>query len=266
MTTTSRAVCGNRISMFEIKSRYDGRTIFVANIGDAEGLTEGRRLGRAVVMACDAWVSLRDADLRYADLRDADLGGADLRGADLRGADLRGADLGGAYLRDADLRYADLRGAYLRGADLRGAYLRGADLGGAYLRGADLGGADLRGAYLRGADLRGAYLRGADLGGADLDGADLGGADLDGTCIYDHKLAAGESLVFLGYPNGWPAITYLTDKREQRVHVGCRDFTIAEGRAYWKGKGERREVLAALNYAKEIGRVRGWKKRRSKAA
>jgi len=143
---------------------------------------------------------------------------------------LRGADLRGAYLRGADLRGADLRGAYLRGADLRGAYLRGA--------------------YLRGADLRGAYLRGADLGGADLRGADLRGAYLRGA-----DLAAQ-----LGQPNGWHAWTYVSKEGAQRVAVGCRDFTFEEGRAYWAGKEDRREVLAALDYAEAIGKLRGWTK------
>ena len=113
------------------------------------------------------------------------------------------------------------------------AYLRGADL-----RGADLGGAYLRGAYLRGADLGEAYLRGADLRGADLGEA---------------YLAAQ-----LGGPNGWSAWTYVSKEGEQRVRVGCRDYTIAEGRDYWKEKTNRAEVMAALDYAEAIGKLRGW--------
>ena len=106
-----------------------------------------------------------------------------------------------------------------------------------------LGGADLGGAHLRGADLRGASLRGADLRGAYLRGADLGGADL---------------AAHIGQPNGWYAFTYCT-QGEQRVQVGCRNFNIAEGREYWANKPDRREVLAALDYAEAIGRIRGWK-------
>jgi len=45
---------------------------------------------------------------------------------------------------------------------------------------------------------------------------------------------------------------------EQRVRVGCRDKTLAEGRAYWAGKDDRREVLAALDYAEAIAKLRGW--------
>ena len=133
-------------------------------------------------------------------------------------------DLGGANLRGADLRGADLGGADLRGADLGGAYLRGADLGGAALGGADLGG--------------------ADLGGANLGGADLGGADL---------------MAQLGQPDSWSAWTYVSKDGLQRIRVGCRDFSLTEGRAYWVGKDNRREVLAALDYAEAIGKLRGWK-------
>ena len=151
-----------------------------------------------------------------------------LRGADLSGADLSEADLSEADLRGADLREADLSEADLSEADLSGADLRGADLSGAYLRGADLSGADLREAYLSGA-----YLREADLSEADL-------------------------AAQLGQPNGWHAWTYVSKEGEQRVRVGCQDFTIADGRAYWNGKENRREVMAALDYAESIGKLRAW--------
>ena len=122
-----------------------------------------------------------------------------------------------------------------------------------FKNGAGLSGAYLSGAYLRGADLRDANLSGADLSGADLSGANLGGADLG-----EYKLAAGNSLTMLGMPDSWYAFTYLTDSTEQRIHVGCRDFTLAKARTYWAGKPNRREVLAAVDYAEAIGRVRGW--------
>ena len=114
----------------------------------------------------------------------------------------------------------------------------------AYLRGADLGGAYLVGAYLVGANLRGANLRGADLGGADLGGANLVGADL---------------AAHIGQPDGWNAWTYYDTKaKEQRVQVGCRNYTLEEGRKYWAKKENRREVLAALDFAEAIGKIRGW--------
>ena len=107
--------------------------------------------------------------------------------------------------------------------------------------------ANLRGANLSGADLYGADLRDADLRGANLSGADLSGANLSGAGFVET----------LGQPNGWYAYTYCTQD-EQRVQVGCRNFTIAEGRAYWANKANRLEILAALDYAETIGKLRGW--------
>jgi len=154
-------------------------------------------------------------------------------------ANLCGADLYGANLAGADLAGADLCGANLCGADLYGANLYGANLAGADLAGADLAGADLAGANLAGANLAGADLAGADLAGADLAGADLA--------------------MQLGCPNKWDAWTYINKEGVQRIRVGCRDKSIAEGQAYWADKKNRLEVLAALNYAKAIGKLRGWK-------
>ena len=110
--------------------------------------------------------------------------------------------------------------------------------------GADLAGADLAGADLAGADLVRANLAGADLADANLAGADLADADL---------------ATHLGYPNGWAAFAWFKDG-QVRVQVGCRNFTIAEGRAYWAKKNNRREVLAALDYAEKMAELRGWVK------
>jgi hypothetical protein len=41
-----------------------------------------------------------------------------------------------------------------------------------------------------------------------------------------------------------------------RVRVGCRDKTISEGREYWRGKDDRREVMAALDYIETIAKLR----------
>ena len=93
-----------------------------------------------------------------------------------------------------------------------------------------------------------ANLRDANLSGADLRDADLRGADLSGA-----KEAAQ-----LGQPNGWNAWTYLDKEGKQRVRVGCQDKTIADGRLHWSDKEDRREVMAALDYAEAIGNLRGW--------
>ena len=82
---------------------------------------------------------------------------------------------------------------------------------------------------------------------------DLSGADLRGAYLSGAYQAAQ-----LGQPNGWHAWTYVSKEGVQRVRVGCQDKTIAEGREYWSGKAERREVLAALDYAEAIGNLRGW--------
>ena len=115
--------------------------------------------------------------------------------------------------------------------------------------------ADLRSANLRGADLSGADLSDADLSRADLSGADLRGADLRDADLGTGKI---KGLYQLGDPDSWYALTYVLETGEQRVRVGCRDKTIAEGRAYWAGKDNRREVLAALDYAEAIAKLRGW--------
>jgi hypothetical protein len=125
------------IVKIEIKSRWTGSILFVAEIGSMK-------------LAVEA--AVREG----ADLTGAYLKGAVLTGADLTGADLTGADLTGAYLTGADLTGADLTGAVLKGADLKGADLKGAVLTGADLTGADLTGAVLKGAVLKGADLKGA--------------------------------------------------------------------------------------------------------------
>lgn len=137
---------------------------------------------------------------------------------------------------------ANLRNANIRNANLRGAYLSGADFYGANLIGADLSGANLRDANLIGANLSGANLWGADLSCADLHGANLWNV----TAVID-----------LGLPDGWFAVAWLKG-RDMQVRVGCRSFSLVNGLKYWAGKDDRREVMAALEYAKAVARARGW--------
>ena len=156
----------------------------------------------------------------------------------------------------ADIDCADdASEATKRGLAVRWAVGSGADLRGANLSDANLSSADLRDADLRSANLSGAYLSGAYLSGADLSGADLSGAYLRGAYLRTGKI---KGLFQLGDPNSWYALTYVLETGEQRVRVGCRDKTLAEGRAYWAGKDDRREVLAALDYAETIAKLRGW--------
>ena len=75
------------MTMFEIKSRWDGSVLFKLECGSFK-------------LCVEAAVKSK-ADLMGAYLKDANLGGANLMGADLRGANLRGANLMGADLRGA---------------------------------------------------------------------------------------------------------------------------------------------------------------------
>jgi len=167
--------------------------------------------------------------------------------ANLTGANLTGANLKGAHLADANLAGAHLADAYLVDANLTDANLTGADITGATLTGADLVDAHLAHAKLTDADLVGALLVGADLTGADLTGAHLAGAHLAGVNL----------IIDLGCPDGCPAYAWLRDG-VRMVQVGCRSKTIAKGREYWRGKNDRREVMAALDYAEAVATLRGW--------
>jgi len=147
-----------------------------------------------------------------------------------------------ANLARANLTRANLSDADLAGANLARAHLARANLTRANLSDADLAGANLAGANLTGANLTGAYLARANLTRANLVGAHLAGANL---------------IIDLGCPDGWPAFAWLRDG-VCMVQVGCRSKTIAEGREYWRGQNDRREVMAALDYAEAVATSRGW--------
>jgi len=96
---------------------------------------------------------------------------------------------------------------------------------------------------------------GADLSRADLTGADLTGADLSRAFLGEvHTVAQ------LGHPDSWPAWTWLHADGLVRICVGCHEFTLAQARKYWTGEENRREVLAAVEYAAQIAAIRGWTK------
>ena len=145
--------------------------------------------------------------------------------------------------------------AYLAGANLADAYLAGANLADAYLTGAYLAGADLTGAYLTGANLTGANLTGANLAGAYLTGANLAGANLAGAYLAGADLTGAAHVIDAGTPNGWRCVGWM-DGGSLSVRVGCRNKTIPEARAYWSGKSDRREVMAALDYVETVAKLR----------
>ena len=205
---------------YEIRNRFTGAEQFTAEIDCANDASTSLKIGLSV---------------RWAIKSHANLSGADLSGADLSRADLSRANLSGAYLSDAYLSRADLSDA-----DLSGAYLLRADLSGAYLSRADLSDANLSRA-----NLSGAYLSRADLSDADLSRANLSRADL----------SDAKSVVDLGYPNGWRAVGWWSDGAPW-VRVGCRTKSLADGRAYWAGNSDRREVMAALDYFEAVSAIR----------
>jgi len=160
----------------------------------------------------------------------------------------------GAVLFSADLP-AEHDGA---GIGLRlGLAVKLALAAGANLARADLVGADLTDANLADADLAGANLAGANLGGADLTRADLSGANLADAYLAGADLTGARGVIDAGTPDGWRCVGWVRDG-VLRVRVGCRDKTIPEGREYWSGKPDRREVLAALDYIEATARLRGW--------
>jgi hypothetical protein len=228
---------------FSITNHFSGAIQFIAEIDCAKDTPTSAKVGLAV---------------RWAIKTGANLTAANLAGADLTRADLTRANLTAADLTGADLTRADLTRAYLTRANLTGAYLAGADL-----TRADLTRADLTRAYLTRANLTRAYLAGADLTRADLTAANLAGAYLAGARLAGAKI---KDFAIIGYPDGWSSWTYITEAGEQRVQIGCRNKTIEEGRQYWAGKENRREVMAALDYAESIAKIRGWASEKEEAA
>ena len=108
-----------------------------------------------------------------------------------------------------------------------------------------------------GAAVKLAINAGANLAHANLVGADLAGANLAHAYLVGAYLARANGVIDAGLPNGWRCVGWLKDGVIQ-LRVGCRDKTLAEGRAYWAGKDDRREVLAALDYIETVARARGW--------
>ena len=100
---------------------------------------------------------------------------------------------------------------------------------------------------------------GANLSGANLSGANLSRADLSRAYLSGADLSGANHAIHLGYPDRWPAFAWLKEN-VIRVQIGCHDFTLAEGRVYWAGKDNRREIMATLDYAEAVAKLRGWVK------
>jgi hypothetical protein len=228
--------------LMEIKNRWTGAVIYS---GEAATIAE------LVINAVRDNINLNEAQLTdvvfpyRASLDRARLDGASLSGARLDGASLSGASLDGA----------SLSGASLDGASLSGASLSGASLVGASLARASLDGANLDGASLVGARLDRASLDRARLNGASLDRARLDGASLVGALIGKH-VCAGPYMQLTGVCEWGPMVAYIAKDSGLRIIVGCRHFSIAEAKAHWKTKENRRmtrwAIIAAESWARRV--------------
>ena len=103
---------------FNIKSRFTGKVIFIAEINASEDCDYGLKLGMAVKQAIKQGVDLRGLNLKGANLEGSDLRGADLAYADLERSNLVGVNLQNANLTGANLRYANLEGLDLEDVNL----------------------------------------------------------------------------------------------------------------------------------------------------
>lgn len=167
-------------------------------------------------------IDLRNTDLRYSRFMNVDLSSANLSNANLRGVNIHNADLTSTNLENADLSLSSLY-------DLR-----------------------LFGTNMRNANLTNTFLSHANMVGTQLFNVNLSKAILDGV-----KICEVQGFCSLGNPNGWDAYMVLTDIGP-KIKVGCRLFTLDEARKYWAGKADRREVLATVEYAEAVAKIRGW--------
>jgi hypothetical protein len=68
------------------------------------------------------------------------------------------------------------------------------------------------------------------------------------------NLAGADRIVKLGTPD--ESVLGLLKDGEPWVRVGCRDKSLADGKVYWSGKSDRREVMAALTYFETVAGIR----------
>lgn len=151
-----------------------------------------------------------------------------------------------AIKANSNLSYSDLRCSNLRCSNLSGSNLSYSDLSYSDLSGSDLSGSNLSGSDLSYSNLRCSNLRNSNLSSSNLRSSNLSGSDL-----------RGSNIILLGQPDNWQAWAVNTDSG-LRVCVGCRDFSIEEGRTYWANKPDRSEILQALDYAEAVAKLRGW--------
>ncbi len=146
-------------------------------------------------------------------------------------AALKANDRNWMRLKYADLRYVSLTGFSFEGVSVHKVLFCGSDL--------------------QGASFNGSILRRVNFHRAALEGVDFTGAE-----FYDCRLPG--CVVGLGKPDNYDAWAWNTGKGTY-INIGCKCLGLREGFEYWEGKDDRREVIAALRYADEVGRIRGWR-------
>lgn len=167
-------------------------------------------------------------------------------------------DLSNVDLHKVDFSKKVISYANLEGSSLYSAYIIGSRLVSCNLRRANLEFADLTDVDLSGSDLTGANLQDADLTGANLSDATLKAADLTYTKIQNVDWSNVHDVIDLGTPHGYPAIAWHRYGIMQ-FRVGCRSMAADEAIEYWTDKRHRREVIAAIEYAQTVAKIRGWR-------
>ena len=89
----------------------------------------------------------------------------------------------------------------------------------------------------------------------DLERAKTGDKDLRGVDLSRANLYGVGGVIDGGYPNKFKAYAYW-DKDVLYVRVGCHTKILMDARTYWYGKLNRREVMAFLDYAEAVAKVR----------
>jgi hypothetical protein len=97
----------------------------------------------------------------------------------------------------------------------------------------------------------------ANLSYANLSDAYLSYANLSDAYLSRANLSRATCIILAGYPDNWACVGWLRAGRLS-IRVGCRDKRLDEGRHYWAGKEDRREVMAALDYVEAVAKIRGW--------
>jgi hypothetical protein len=76
--------------------------------------------------------------------------------------------------------------------------------------------------------------------------------------LSEADLSEANHVIHLGCPNGWSNAFAWLKEGTLMVQIGRRSKTMAEAREYWAGKNDRREVMAALDYAEAIAKLCEW--------